>query len=299
MPAWGTIFDAFAPTTPNLRQVVTRETCRAMLRCDEAQVLELEACLGTSQIDHIDLLNLGLFSGSQRSVPELVIRSLGPVLADKVRTRSPTAVWATLKASCLDACDPALATWEAPSWYGVEWECYPEPHGQFHCKGLVQGAFEPGRLLAPELRELFATIVQEFDFQFMHQDTPLSYAQLNHRGDCRVLAEVLSMRYRDAGYTSTVQHGVLLGLVSASRHSWVTVVDADARQKNVDPGLAVLTRTFWCDDPVLRSACAGSRLPFRTVCTSKEPFQVSHRCETGTRSIESVPALAHQRSHVR
>lgn len=248
---------------------------------------------GGPRYDANDVFNLGLHSGSRRSMPELAVG-----LALRFARQDPRA-WArerhwelTVELRCRDhhgtgewwAWPPADAgdlTDEVTAGARQRWTG-SDARAVVTYRATAVGRH--ARLVSARLRdEVAAELARPLRYVRMPFEVRDDASWMTGRGlvDCVSGSRTLATRLAAAGFDARTRTGWLVG-PHVSDHSWVEVRDEDGAWKCVDVAYHHLARTLFGMDAVAPEAFAGSR-PDRLVDGSAPlgtaPF--GHRCGAG------------------
>ena len=256
---------------PHRDECVTRDQALLSLRCGEEVLDELldhglpHAGEPPGELyERSDVINLGLASGTLRSMAELgalFLVKLGNARSPDEWVRPMT--W-RLAGNLLPLHGRACG--ERPSWRfrrpqpgelggtlhrwetegadrledGVHvWEDAPAAGA----RGLVETRGERREVRSPAIRELFREMLR-FGFRSLPPSLEAdseSVARMG-AGDCVAISLLAERECRRAGYEARSRRGYLLGLMGIGDHSWVEVVDDDGLVKIVDPVLVTVAR---------------------------------------------------------
>jgi hypothetical protein len=214
------------------------------------------------RFDGRDLFNLGLHSGTGRTVPEQAFAfSLRWMRGSADELLAPRTLRFALTANCACA-DVALAV-PRPDLYDGSVTPVPE-HDVVHASTVTATVRTQGRaapLRSPVLREL----VEDFAGlgvrwvklpDALREDESLV---TSHRvATCESASRYLARRCRDAGYAATTRIGWVLGMLDLV-HAWVEVTDDDGETKVVDPVFALFAATVPAANPLLTDPSVALR----------------------------------------
>jgi hypothetical protein len=235
------------------------EACR-LLRCEQSAVAALVAAgLPTFGPDgellrRCDVLNLGLYSGSGRTIPEVAE-------AHRVRfAREPRQSWVEPRAWELaiglgcpsERC--SAGTWRlappCPERFGGEVREWPRspfrlpPSRRIGATVLAKGA--EAEVEDPEARRLFVELVAEIGagrlrYQYLPPAIRRDPEAALDAGvlDCMAASLLLGRRFEAAGIPTRTRQGMLLG-AAGIEHVWLEAPAADGSWAPLDPVLAAL-----------------------------------------------------------
>ncbi|HEY4027062.1 MAG TPA: hypothetical protein VGO86_11585 [Candidatus Dormibacteraeota bacterium] len=284
------------PTPPDRRErLLTLPEARAKLGCGDDLLTALldrgfpVAAVegGEPRLDLHDVINVGLYSGSGQSVPELAQRALFRFAStDPERWTAPTRWKIAVEHRCLagdggeHAGGWALAEPDPERWGGAtdEWGSHeglrlrldgrgdaPERRadsasatGTVRLEGRVQ------RVLAPTVIEAFDELVRGIQrdaprFQWLPdalRADPDGAARLGVT-DCAASSLLLERELGRLGFATRTGDGCVLGLVPTP-HAWVEVLDDDGVWKALDPIFAAVAARVPGTRPEFAAFCLGS-----------------------------------------
>lgn len=248
------------PVPPGHRRLKADATAvRATLRCGEEDIEALRRSGvvwvergGVQFFDPVDVYNVGLLSGSGRTVPE-VASSYFSQLADA-----------------------GYEAWTAPSRTEVSVDRAVggggELVGELGClrfpardaEGQQTATYVPHQAVGLEvsapLASIFDGILADFSFQLLPDSLKgdaVAIADLRV-GDCHGLSLVLANRCAEAGFAATVEHGFIRGRFGWGAHAWVRVEDEDGRPKALDPTLPLVAASQGADAGAFSRFCCGN-----------------------------------------
>lgn len=279
-----------------------------MLRCSEQILDQLIVsglpCAdrgGTQRFDRYDLFNLGLYSNSGRSLPELAISFLSRVAAEDSAAWTDRRGWQVgIEMRCPRgaSCGPRSA-WEfacpAPERFGGHLADLSVgetgevrggevraggPRESFAFTASLTSEGHRARIAAPELRDAYATVIADFRFQIMPEELKQDDDQIQRLGvtDCDGLSAVLASACLRAGHEARVERGFMLGPFGLGHHSWVRVEDADGEWKVLDPALPMVAALGGSDVEAFSEFCCGSTLNRVVPCAAGHGRLAEHVC---------------------
>ncbi|WP_424217322.1 hypothetical protein ACN20G_35165 (plasmid) [Streptomyces sp. BI20] len=286
---WTDSLAALVPIpAPHRREDQDRAAARRTLRCDDALLdllvregLPSAGPTGDERFDAHDLYNLGLYSGSLRSLPEYAALFVGRL------ARADTATWLApmdwrlrLRASCgapehcgdEDRWTVARPLPEASGGTVRELTGRPRPEPAAH-ELAVTGADGPvevtwhlttagvrHRVLDPRPAELMRWLTHDFRFQSLPfslaRDTDL--VRRTGVADCVAGSLLMEEECRRLGIPARARRTLLLGVVAFLNHGRLEFTDEDGVEKALDPGLAAFARIDGGDTSRFEEFCHGS-----------------------------------------
>jgi hypothetical protein len=294
LDGWLEAIDRLVPTPPDRRErLLTLPEARAKLGCgDELLATLLDRGLpvaavedGEPRLDLHDVINVGLYSGSGRSVPELAQRALfrfaAGAPADWI---APTRWQVAVEHRCMAGTDGEhpggweLAEPDPARWGGAaeRWESHsglrldgrgrgPERRSDSaSATGTVLLEGRRRRVVAPAVAEAFRELVGGIErdaprFQWLPaalRADPAAAARLGVT-DCAASSLQLSRDLARMGFATRTGDGFVLGLVPTP-HAWVEVLDQDGEWKALDPIFAAVAARLPGTRPEFADFCLGS-----------------------------------------
>jgi hypothetical protein len=294
---------------PHRTRTVDRRGALQMLRCPEGTLdwlvdegLPCSLDDGEQSFERRDLFNLGLYSGSGRTLAELVTRYLGRLAADGRSTWSDTRGWrAQVVLSCPRAgeCGPDV-TWELarprPAAFGGRLNrvtapsaatetdaavCAREPRGSFTVLVALVSNGRERTIASRALREAYRSLFTDYRFQILAEGvkTDLDWIERTRVSDCDGLSAILARECEREGHEAQLERGLMLGQFGFGHHTWVRVRDADGEWKVLDPTLPVVAALGTADDiEPFRDFCCGSWLNRVLPCAAHGEPLADHLC---------------------
>ncbi|QNP68328.1 hypothetical protein IAG44_01805 [Streptomyces roseirectus] len=273
---------------PYRRADQSRATVSTTLRCDDRTLdlliregLPCEGPEGAERFDGHDIYNLGLYSGTRRSLPEYAAHFVTRLArADPATWLRPLDWTLRLRAGCGD---PARCAGEdrwrvvkpVPEAYGGhvrQLSGHPPPEvtatslevtgapGPIELTWRLTTAGVRRTLLSGRLRELMRWLVEDFRFQSLPFELASDTARLRQLGtaDCVGGSLLMEEECRRLGIPAQARRTVLLGVMSFLNHGRLECVDEDGVEKALDPGLCSFARLDGTDRPDFEEFCHGS-----------------------------------------
>ena len=238
---------------------------RRILRCDDATLAELvdwglphREAAGVTDFGACDVMNLGLYSRSGRSVPELAERHLMRFAgAGATSWLEPRSWRVTLELRCRRGLDCAREPWRIPlpdaHRFGGSTSPWRRSGGETlrasgvksaELDAVTRGAIQ--RVEAPAVRELYHEVLDHllsghWRYQYMPHSLRLdpTAAAANGTMDCVSTGLWMHRRCRELGIECRTRKGFILS-VPGVEHVWVEVRDDDSRWVVLDPVLGAL-----------------------------------------------------------
>jgi hypothetical protein len=277
-----------------------------MLRCGPAEIdrlvdagLPVEDRSGVRHFDANDLYNLGMYSNSSRTQPELAFRLLfrftGRPVDDLLRTKS----WEfRVRMECVDCAGVAPWRLEEPDIvrFGGRLDDVTAPAAgsqaaEYAATVITTGARTP--LVSPELRRLTREYLDAgYRWQMLPVPMQADYELVHDLGatSCIAASLFLAECFRAAGYRAEAKRGWFCGVLGGALdlpHASVEVEDDDGSLKTVDIAKAQLAARLSSNTGDFQELCLGSiynkvipstaagNAPFgRHECGSRVPIRV-------------------------
>ncbi|MGW1677393.1 hypothetical protein [Saccharopolyspora sp. NPDC002376] len=277
-----------------------------MLRCGTAEIdrlvaagLPFESRSGKRHFDANDLYNLGMYSNTAKTQPELAFRMLfrfaGRPVDDLLRDKS----WEfRVRLECVDCAGDAPWILEEPDAvrFGGRVDDVVAPAAssgaaEYAATVVTTGARTP--LVSPELRRLTRDYLDAgYRWQMIPVAMQADYELVHALGatSCIAASLFLAERFRAAGYQAEAKRGWFCGVLGGALdlpHACVEVVDDDGALRTVDIAKAQLAKRLSPDTGEFQELCLGSiynkvipstaagNAPFgHHECGSRHPVQV-------------------------
>jgi hypothetical protein len=314
--SWPGAVRQLIPTPAEHRDpVLDRAAALRLLGCDEATLDLLVSaglpCLGNgpdARFDRYDLVNVAIYAGSGRSVPEGAQRFLMRYADGGPDRWAAGHTWAMQWAlTCADPrCDGGI--WRiglpVPELFGGRYDEPVASTGTAIGPDLLEARGGTVRITAQVVtegrreavhsvraRRLYDELLADLDterlrYQWMPHSLRVDVAAAvgNRTLDCVAAALLLERRGRELGLRTRTRQGLMLGMVSVD-HAWMEFLDEDGRWRPLDPIFALLGGKDRADhrDAEFRDFCAGS-VPGRFLPWNESAGRprAEHSCPTGT-----------------
>lgn len=264
---------------------------KRVLRCDDralAMLVEhgLRVDARTASFSYCDIMNVGLYSGTRRSIPELAERFITRFAAEAPETWTARRRWRlSVEARCTRIGGCVEGRWRlgAPGEQQVRDEGSPgsqvfraDWHARTGGRGM-QVLFEPAKELHGECLERFASGTWQYQYLPPGLRGDPHAADALGVMDCFSLAHWLSERLRRAGADVRLRYGLILAFMGVE-HAWIEIRDCDGVFKPLDPVLAVLATRSASAARDFRSFTCGSQLNRVLAWPPGAPAIVAHVC---------------------
>lgn len=249
---------------------------RKLLRCDEAGIAMLLAAglprfgVGGESFRRSDILNVGLHSGSGRTIPEIAEAYRVRFAAEPRRSWTASRAWdIAFELRCARECGAGswLLRRPAPERFGgsvEDWPATPVSSSsplRLGASVVVVGA--EGRVESEDARRLFAELVDDLAYRrIRYQYLPPGLRRDPERAaangvlDCMAASLLLERRCRDLGLKSRTRKGLLLG-AAAVEHVWLELPGANGDWLPLDPVLAALVSRSGNGEGFVEFACGS------------------------------------------
>ncbi len=252
-------------------------TAYEMLRCDARAVDELVAAGlpyaerdGVRYFDPNDLYNLGMYSKTGKTQPELAFRMLFRFSTKPVEPLLEDKSWRfTVAFECPDCTGAAPWQFAGPTvekfggaLAGVSGPDNSANTAEYSAIVTTTGAYTP--LVAPALRELTQQYLQTgYRWQMIPVPMQADYDLVHRLGATSCIAASLSLaaQFTAAGYPAQAKRGWFCGVLGGVLdlpHAWVEVTDDDGTHKAVDIAKAQLAKRLSPDTGDFQNLCTGS-----------------------------------------
>lgn len=264
-----------------------RKEARATLRCDDETLtmlvregLPCEGPPGAERFDPYDIYNLGLYSGSGRSLPEyaaLFVRRLAR--ADPATWVAPMTWRLRLRAECKAWPTCGGNQWAVtrllPERYaGHVWELTGQPEPTVTDASLTMTSRERWIELgwgvstcglrrpvySPVARELMRWVTEDFRFQSLPQALATSPAHLRllRAADCIGASMLMEEEFSRLNIPARTERTLMLGVITFLSHGRLEFTDGDGLVKVLDPGLCAISGVNSRRVPAFEEFCHGS-----------------------------------------
>lgn len=252
-------------------------TARKLLRCDNAAIAALLAAgLPTFGADgesfrRCDVLNVGLNSGSGRTIPEIAEAHRVRFATEPRRSWTESRAWeVAFELRC--ACGRGDGSWflrrPSPERFGGlvrDWPAAPIPSGsplRLQASAVVVGS--EGAVASEDARRLFLELVDDFArqrirYQYLppglrcEPETAVAHGVL----DCMAASLLLQRRCRELELPARTRKGLLLG-AAAVEHVWLELPGVEGEWVPLDPVLAALVSRAGDGEEFAQFACGSA-----------------------------------------
>ncbi|MEV7612170.1 hypothetical protein [Streptomyces sp. NPDC089799] len=279
-----------------------------MLRCGPAEIdrlvavgLPFEERDGVRCFDPNDLYNLGMYSNTAQTQPELAFRMLfrfaGRPVDDLLRTKT----WDfRVRLECPDCAGEAPWRLEEPDiarFGGAVTDVTPPVPGAgsatYAATVTTTGAHTP--VVSPVLRELTAAyLAAGYRWQMIPVPMQADYRLVHELGatSCIAASLLLAERFREAGYRAEAKRGWFCGVLGGALdlpHASVELEDDDGKVKTIDIAKSQLAARLPGNTGRFRELCLGSIYNKVIPSTARGNAALGHH-ECGSRTPVHVRA---------
>ncbi|MCK9893443.1 hypothetical protein [Frankia sp. AgB32] len=248
-----------------------------MLRCGPAEMDRLVAAglphedrSGVRHFDPNDLYNLGMYSNTSTTQPELAFRMLFRFATRPVDDLLRERTWEfQARLECVDCAGEAPWRLEEPDIVrfggSVTDVTAPAPasgSATYTATVTTTGARTP--VLSAELRRLTGEyLAAGYRWHMIPVPMQVDYALVHELGvtSCIAASLLLAARFRDAGYRAEARRGWFCGVVGGALdlpHACVEVEDDDGRLRTIDIAKALLAARLSASTDDFQELCLGS-----------------------------------------
>ncbi|MFG3252545.1 hypothetical protein [Streptomyces sp. NPDC048172] len=248
-----------------------------MLHCGTAEIdrlvtagLPYEERSGARHFDANDLYNLGMYSNTAKTQPELAFRMLFRFASRSVDPLLQTRTWEfQARLECPDCAGEAPWRLEEPDVVrfggSLADVTAPEPgrgSAEYRARVTTTGARTP--VVSPVLREITdAYLSAGYRWQMIPVPMQADYGLVHELGatSCIAASLLLAERFREAGYRAEAKRGWFCGVLGGALdlpHACVEVEDDDGSLKTMDIAKAQLAARLSADTGAFQELCLGS-----------------------------------------
>lgn len=282
---WGTALERIVRTPNGFGQSIGDRYAQRLLGCTEEELATLRPLMG-GRFDAFDIWNLGLYSGSRRSWPEMEIGCLARVLRS-LDWLAPHQLALQVDARCPRGNDCDSDAWAEPAIVGTQWTAVTAGTEQARWVGEVARSGRAAVVKSGAVLDLWRAAMERFRFQYAYDELsdPDAVRRLGV-GSCVGLTVTLADDLTTAGIPSRVRTGLLWGGLAASHHQWLEFLDGDGEWKTLDLSLALLARMFF--GPEVEAFCCGSTGAYVIAYEPGAEHTVRHWCGGGACDVKFV-----------
>jgi hypothetical protein len=247
-----------------------RVAAAQMLGCDDTALTALVRGglpVDNDRFDSRDLFNLGLHSGTGRTVPEQAFAFTLRWMRERTESLlAPRASTFTLAMTC-DCADPVatLARPRAERYGGAVLDLTPASEGDLVAGATLTATVHTRGELAPLDSSALRDLVREFgELGLRWVKLPAALREdedlVTSHGvaSCESASRYLARRVTEAGLSATTRIGWVVGMLDLV-HAWVEVVDTDGVTKVLDPIFALFATTIPDANPLLTDPTVSLR----------------------------------------
>ena len=250
---------------------------REMLRCEPVDIdrlvdagLPFEYRSGVRHFDANDLYNLGMYSNSSRTQPELAFRLLFRFASRPVDDLLRAKSWDfRVRLECVECAGVAPWRLEGPDvarfgGYVVGMTEPPASSGSADYAATVTTTGARTPVVSPELRRLTREYLDSgYRWQMIPVAMQADYGLVHALGttSCIAASLLLAERFRTAGYRAEAKRGWFCGVLGGALdlpHACVEVQDDDGALKTIDIAKAQLAARLSPNTAEFQELCLGS-----------------------------------------
>jgi hypothetical protein len=237
------------PTPDRYRRLIRPATALAILRSpglDPASIPGGVEVGGQTFFDAADMYNLGLYSRSRITRPEVDMHYLGRAIR---RTDWASAIQYSIsvEAACPRAAECDGGDWKPLDIVGATWVRSGTEPGRVAYLGQGVRTGASALIRDPRISDLWRHMLGGYRFHFGPDELSarIAYTYRRKVGSCLGLSLALARHLEHLGIAAETRRGFLMCGGSAAPHAWVELHDVDGREKAVDPSLACLSPLFF------------------------------------------------------
>ncbi|WP_304450697.1 hypothetical protein [Nocardiopsis sp. YSL2] len=290
---WARALEHVSPTPDGYQEWVDADYARELLRCSDEEITRLRSSGIQTRGDGFelsDLWNVGLYSGTGASRPELEMVFFGLVVSPRRDWIVPTEYSITLEAACPSEGDCVSDRWESPQLLGARWHEGKSTTGRVRWTGEITVSGRRDIVHDSQAQEVWAEFVNgnSFHYLFMRREQTPELTRTRRVGDCTALSAALSEKLAGHGLSSRTRDGFLFSGREARIHRWVEFEEDNGDWKPLDPSMAVLAPRFFTTE--YAEFCKGSLLNRLVRIAPEDTFHVHHWC--AEHRMDLIPAVA-------
>lgn len=262
---------------------------------------------GDWQFDANDIYNLGTYSGTGTTQPELAFKMLFRFMSAEISTLTSARAWSfRLHAECRDCAD--TATWAVAepttSRFGgsiTETALVPQS-GTVTYSAVVHNGGVRTPVVAQRIRSCTKDLIESgLRWQMLPSAMQGEFENVHARGvtNCISMSLALAQQLTSAGYEATARRGWFCGALGGILdlpHAWVEVVDDDGELKAIDPASSLLATKVPSSEE-FQELCLGT--PFNRVIPASvlaDAPLARHLCGAPDDSVDVRTEIRSQKS---
>lgn len=286
---WAPVLARVELTPPGYRRLVGATYAKNVLRCSQADLDALVATCGEapgSRLDAFDIWNIGLYSRSRRSRPELEMSYFWRSVLRRGDWLAPIRHQVTFLAACTRGTECDSDSWSYPDVQGITWRDRVLRQGHARWVGEVEQAGTTAIVSSKFIARVWHASLERYRYHYTYPALATVVQETRRRkvGDCTALSAMLAAELCDYGFQARVRSGFLLGGMEGRMHQWVEVADSDGHWKTLDLSMALIGKIFSMKDYI--DFCFGS-ISNRVISAGESGnTTVSHRCGENILSIK-------------
>lgn len=286
---WIPILTKIATTPCGYRYWVTADYAQNILRCSRADLEALFTAFNDafgSAPDGYDVWNIGLYSGSRRTRPEIEMAHSRRIILGEGDWVTPIRHEVDFEAVCPRGALCDSDAWSQPDVPGAVWCAFELGRRRAHWMTRIEQRGAASTVVSGLIAEAWHASLERYRYQYTCPELAVVVAETQRRrvGDCTALSVMFATELRGRGVQANVRSGFFWGGMAGRVHQWVEAADCDGQWKVLDLSMAILARDFSIG--TYGGFCFGSRsnrvIP---VAGSGRP-SVSHPCGGTTLQVE-------------
>ncbi|MBE2997234.1 hypothetical protein IDM40_00745 [Nocardiopsis sp. HNM0947] len=289
---WVKALEHVSPTPDGHQKWVDAGYAREILRCSNEEITRLRSSgiqTRGDAFDLSDLWNVGLYSGTGASRPELEMTFFGLVVSPRRDWIIETEYSIALEAACPHGNECVGGRWEPPQLMRAQWHDNETAAGWVKWTGEITISGHPDTVRDPQAKKIWDTFVTDhsFHYPFMRGEQTPALTRSRRVGNCVSLSAALHEELTGHGLSSRIRDGFLFSGRKARIHRWVEFKEDDRDWKPLDPSMAILASRFFT--PEYARFCEGSSLNLLARVAPGDTFHVHHWCTEDR--IDLVPTV--------
>lgn len=246
---WEPALNKVVASPPNYRIPKDAAYGQAVLRCSSSEVISLLTAwreAGYSDPDRYDYWNIGLYSGSGRSRPELELTFFWRAYMGRRNWNALVRHQMAFQAVCPRGAACESNSWSQPEFSGFTWHLVELRKGHAYWAGEIEQRGVAAHVSSKLLTEAWHESLERYQFHYTRPELAVLVQETRRRrvGDCLALSTLLAAELDECGVPAKICTGFLWGRMAGRPHSWVEAVDTDGEWKPLDLSTAVHARDF-------------------------------------------------------
>lgn len=231
-----------------------------VLRCSHSELgTLLRACdeAGNPGPDEYDYWNIGLYSGSKRSRPELELAFFWRFFMKRRDWFSPIRHQVKFQAVCPWGAKCESALWGQPDLPGFVWTASRTERGRAWWVGGIERRSTASPMSSELIAEVWHSLLSSYRYQYTCPELAVVVQETRRRkvGDCLAVSMLLAAEFNERAVEARVCTGLILGGVTGRIHAWVEAFD-NGNWKSFDLSTAIHAKDFSLNE--YADLCFGS-----------------------------------------